>query len=307
MVRSHIAQRGRNAGDYTVCKAKVNACPFADSDNHAEFAGMREMDEYNRLMAVAPDFRDNSMTPTLFGASPGMGVDGTAINRWNVSEDGEEVGAGGFRFVRVMGRDVSALSSSLRSGGRINERSYENTVEVAHDAENRIWGGDGLATSPSGDYETQGSTIVGLGPGWALRMTAPATAAAPSTGYDLFSNGSTAVSVETDLNTNASNAIILARNHPNVARRTPVDSGYLHLATDVENIGDALDTIGEAVDGKYGYGSSMYIDGDTVTVLHNDRDGTKWDVFPLHDLHMELGTGLPRTHAAVKTLEGTRL
>lgn len=232
-------------------------------------------------------------------------------NPWDDGGEGAypEDGIGG--DVCSAGLYVGDMSEDLRLGESLDNDDYENTLSYAMKASSALWGtGGGISSAKDSDYSAQNGSVVHLDKGWSHRMSARESDSATMygdvtfPGHDIFSNGSTALSVENDPAHSASSAIIMSRKHPNVVFKSSI-SGKTAItpSSQAERIGGSLDTIGSAVNSKYGADCSMSIEDGSVTILSKSEKGTGQDTFGLHDLKSRI----PEAADAISVIENTRI
>lgn len=305
--------RGQHEGDYVPCHAEKH-CRIAGGSQHVIFNGSKEMNAYNTMSSMAPEFADGS--------------------RLEYAVSGYGTGSGGFRGVRGDGLDLDKayndtrrISMLLKNGQPMvdarairepNDEISDDDVALAEDETQRmqdvIWGMEhGLKSSAAGRSETvqmRGCTVTAengwrktIERGYAIgewhRSGVPMNEARSVT----FSNGRTLMTVSNfndetadqyDPQTRTVNA--MTREHPDCMISFHHDPGNLTLKDN--RIGDEFNTIAEKTKAAYGSDASLTMDmtgprrkdiGIRVTHYNRSDDSTVTDRIPFDDFIYETG------------------
>lgn len=290
-MKSHIARSGKNAGRYVPCPAKIH-CRIAPDDEHANFAGQQEMDAYNNIADAAPEFYNGSMSSVLFGQAPDEDYF-SPDDPWEsvVFDDVHTAKDGGCMKFNDTFDDMLDVEDDLLHGKKLDREDYESVLADAVEADDALWGsGDGLSQSKPSDYTSQDGTTVHLDKGWEHRMSTKSYPLSPDEGamrtisLDVFSNGSTAFSIQHDPNKKKSVLNIYSRKHKSVAASIPLHGNSITPSKNIEKMSKLIDKMGEIGDKKYGVKSyNLVILKDKIGFFQSRGDGDETSMFPVDD------------------------
>lgn len=279
-MRAHIIRDGDRAGEYEECRNPEN-CRKASACEHVEFHNRDHMDSCNGLIADVGAFAPNGMLPALFGGNTPMMVMDPLISPWDDGGEGVYPLQGYCRKFCRAADNLCSIILLYEDGNWVDIGIHEWYQGDARDALDMLWGNydsdDAGTDGADGPLAAQNGSAVLLEDGWSLRMSAKAVKnrmGAPACGYDVFSNGRTVLSLESDPVHDASRAVIIARRHPNVALTVPAAADTLALTARMQDVGDAVDAIGEAADRRHGVDCSLSLDtaDGSAVLLSKDAD-----------------------------------